>query len=109
MQAELSQKPQESAMPKGTLLRNHYSHNQFKTVMPHPSLIAAVYPAQPFNKAGSIHRAWEDNMTLTGPTTFNHFQFQQMASMSSEDPFRHARPSVWSQGSKKNDSTNSQT
>ena len=76
--------------------------------MPHPSLISPVYPAQPFNKVGSIQRAWEDNLTLTGPT-FNHIQFQQMASLSSEDPFRRARPSVWSQGSKKNESTNSQT
>ena len=47
-------------------------------------------------------------MTLTAPTYQLPSKFQ-VHSLSSEDPFRGARPSIWSHGSRKNDSTNSQT
>ena len=47
-------------------------------------------------------------MTLTAPTYQLPSKFQ-VNSLSSEDPFRGPRPSIWSHGSRNNDSTNSQT
>ena len=45
---------------------------------------------------------------MTAPTYQLPSKFQ-VNSLSSEDPFRGPRPSIWSHGSRKNDSTNSQT